>query len=310
MLRKFLAVMVISTALAASATAAKQQAKQSQSPANMLVQTSWLASHLSDKNLVILHVGVNRSAYEAGHIPGARFLALSEIAVTRNGLPNELPPVNDLKAVFERLGVGDHSNVVLYGDMLGLFAARAYFTLDYLGHGSSAALLDGGLEKWSKEHGTVQTATGNFASAVLTVHPQPSVIIEYPAVSDAVSKKSIALIDARPPADYSGTNDKTGNERSGHIPGAKNVFWQETLVSKENPVFLSAAEIRTKYISAGIKPGAQVIVYCHSGVQASHDYFTLKLSGFRPVLYDGSFADWSNQFNAPIEKGNRSKTLA
>jgi thiosulfate/3-mercaptopyruvate sulfurtransferase len=300
MLRKFLAVLVISTALAASATAAKQQAKQSQSPANMLVQTSWLASHLSDKNLVILHVGANRATYNAGHISGARFLALSDIAVTRNGIPNELPSVNDLKAVFERLGIGDHSNVVLYGDTLGLFAARAYFTLDYLGHGSSAALLDGGLEKWSKEHGTVQTATGNIATAVFTVRPQPSVLIEYPAVRDAVSKKSIPLIDARPRTDFAGASDKKG---SGHIPGAKNVFWQENLVSKENPVFQSVSEIRAKYVAAGIKPGAQVIVYCHSGVQATQDYFTLKLAGFRPVLYDGSFADWSSQFNAPIETG-------
>jgi thiosulfate/3-mercaptopyruvate sulfurtransferase len=300
MLHKFLAVVVFSTALAASAAAAIQQTKQSQPPANMLVQTSWLASHLSDKNLVILHVGANRTAYDAGHIPGARFLALSDIAVTRNGIPNELPPVNDLKTVFERLGVGDHSNVVLYGDTLGLFAARAYFTLDYLGHGSSAALLDGGLEKWSQEHGALQTATGSIVPAVLTVHPQPSVLIEYPAVRDAVSKKSLLLIDARPRADYAGSSDKKG---SGHIPGAKNVFWQENLVSKENPVFQSVSVIRTKYVTAGVKSGAQVIVYCHSGVQATQDYFTLKLAGFRPVLYDGSFADWSSQFNAPIQTG-------
>jgi thiosulfate/3-mercaptopyruvate sulfurtransferase len=130
-------------------------------PADMLVQTSWLAAHLADKNLVILHVGTDRNSYDAAHIPGARFLALSEIAVSRNGIPNELPPVNDLKATFERLGVGDHSRVVLYGDMLGLFATRAYFTLDYLGHGSSAALLDGGLEKWSREFGAVRTIAAN-----------------------------------------------------------------------------------------------------------------------------------------------------
>lgn len=297
MLRKFIAVLFMT--IAVNATAATQRAPQP--PDKMLVQTDWLAAHLSDKNLVILHVGANRAAYDAGHIPGARFVALGEIAVTRNGIPNELPPVNDLKAFFERLGVGDHSTVVLYGDAFGLFAARAYFTLDYLGHGSSVALLDGGLEKWSKEHGTTRTAPGNIASVVLTVHPHPALIIEMPAVKQAVSSKSIALIDARSPMDYSGAN---GNRRSGHIPGAKNVFWQENLVSQGNPVLKPAAEIRARYASLGIKPGAQVIVYCQTGVQAAYDYFTLKLTGFRPVLYDASFAEWGNEFSAPIETGN------
>jgi len=125
MLRSTLAF-VISAIFLASASAQHN----TKNNANMLVQTDWLAAHLSDKNLVILHVGADRTTYEGGHIPGARFLRLSDIAVTRNGIPNELPPVADLKATFEKLGIGDRSRVVLYGDMLGLFAARAYFTLD------------------------------------------------------------------------------------------------------------------------------------------------------------------------------------
>jgi thiosulfate/3-mercaptopyruvate sulfurtransferase len=297
MLRKFIAVLFM--AIAVNATAATQRAPQP--PVRMLVQTDWLATHLSDRNLVILHVGANRAAYDAGHIPGARFVALNEIAVTRNGIPYELPPANDLKTIFERLGVGDHSNVVLYGDAFGLFAARAYFTLDYLGHGNSVALLDGGLEKWSKEHGVTRTPPGNIAPAVLTVHPRPALVVEMPAVKRAVYSRSIALIDARSPMDYSGAN---GGRRSGHIPGAKNVFWQENLVSQGNPVLKPATEIRARYASLGIKPGAEVIVYCQSGIQAAYDYFTLELTGFRPVLYDASFAEWGNDFSAPIETGN------
>lgn len=296
MFRKFMAVFFLS--LAASASAATQRA----TPPAMLVQTDWLAAHLSDKNLVILHVGANRSAYDASHIPGARFLALSDIAVTRNGLPNELPPADVLKSVFERLGVGDHSHVVLYGDAFGLFAARAYFTLDYLGHGGSASLLDGGLEKWSREHGATRTVAGNVAPAVLTVRIHPELLIAMPAVKQVVSSHSTALIDARSPADYAGS--KYGARRSGHIPGAKNLFWQENLVSNSNPVLKPAQEIRARYVSLGIKPGARVIVYCQSGVQAAYDYFTLKMTGFRPVLYDASFAEWGNEFSAPVETGS------
>jgi thiosulfate/3-mercaptopyruvate sulfurtransferase len=100
MLYRILTVLVVCAALAASATSTSKATAPG--PADMLVQTSWLAAHLLDKNLVILHVGTDRNSYDAAHIPGARFLALSEIAVTRNGIPNELPPVNDLKATFER----------------------------------------------------------------------------------------------------------------------------------------------------------------------------------------------------------------
>jgi thiosulfate/3-mercaptopyruvate sulfurtransferase len=301
MISRILTALVLCAALAASATSSSKATAHG--PADMLVQTSWLAAHLADKNLVILHVGTDRNSYDAAHIPGARFLALSEIAVSRNGIPNELPAVNDLKTTFERLGVGDHSRVVLYGDMLGLFAARAYFTLDYLGHGSSTALLDGGLEKWSREFGAVRTIPANVATAKLTVHPHPELIIELPALRPIVSNHTAVLIDARPPADYLGAASGNGIPRGGHIPGAKNVFWAETLVTRENPVFRPAAEIRAKYTAAGAKPGAKVIVYCQTGIQAAHDYFTLKLTGFRPVLYDASFFDWSNTFGTPIETG-------
>jgi thiosulfate/3-mercaptopyruvate sulfurtransferase len=267
----------------------------------MLVQPSWLAAHLAERNLVILHVGADRRSYSAGHIPGARFLALSDILVLRNGSPNQLPPLGDLQAAFERVGVGDRSRVVIYGDMFGVLAACAYFTLDYLGHGNQAALLDGGLENWSKEHEVVNSAPADAGAAALTVHPHPELIIDLAGVRQIVSAKSAILVDARSPADYTGQNHNL--PRPGHIPGAKNLFWAETLVSRENPSFKPVSQIRARYTSAGIKPGAKMIVYCQSGVQAAHDYFTLKLSGFHPVLYPGSFVDWSAAFGTPVETG-------
>lgn len=301
MLRRLLTVVVVCTSIAASAVSAGRTPVLT--PAKMLVGTSWLAAHLSDKNLVILHVGTDRTAYDAGHIPGARFLALSEIAVTRKGIPNELPSAVELKTAFERLGIGDHSRIVLYGDMFGLFAARAYFTLDYLGHGSNASLLDGGLEKWIKEYSATRSTTTSPGTAMFTVHLHPELIIELPAVSAIVSNRSVAIIDARQPADYFGTTADPSIRRPGHLPGAKHVFWAGTLVDQQNPVFKTAMQLRALYTATGVKPGARVIVYCKTGVQAAHDYFTLKLAGFRPVLYDGSFIEWSNAFGTPIESG-------
>ncbi len=300
MFRRFV-VLVVFTVLAASATSAAQRAVSN--PSSMLVQPSWLAAHLYDRNLVILHVGTDRNSYYAGHIPGARFLALSDIAVTRNGIPNQLPPASELKGTFERLGVGDRSHVVIYGDMLGVLATRAYFILDYLGHGNNAALLDGGLENWSREHETAKTVPADPSATVLTVHLHPEFIIDLPALRQIMSNKGIVLVDARSPTDYSGAGPANGLLRPGHIPGAKNLFWAETLVSRENPAFKSASDIRAIYTAAGVKPGTKVIVYCRSGIQATHDYFTLKLTGFHPVLYAGSFVDWSTAFGTPVEMG-------
>jgi len=286
--------------LSASATSTRQRVPDT---SRMLVQSNWLAQHLADRSLVILHVGADRTSYNTGHIPGARFLALSEIAAPRNGIPNQLPPAENLKSTFERLGVGDHSRVVIYGDMLGLLAARAYFTLDYLGLGNNAALLDGGLEAWSKEHDTVKTLPAEPGPTVLTIHPHPELVIELANLREIVPSRSTLLVDARPPMDYAGMGRSEGIARPGHIPGAVNVFWAENLISQQNPVLKPVSEIQARYATAGLKPGIKAIVYCRGGIQAAHDYFTLKLAGFRPALYAGSFIEWSSTFGTPIETG-------
>ena len=117
----------------------------------MLVSTDWLAKHINDRDVFVIHVAADRKHYDDGHLPGARFLSPKEILTTRNGVANELPPVADLQKAFEQLGVGDTGRIVIYGENSGLLAARVYITLDYLGHGDRAALLDGGVEKWKAE---------------------------------------------------------------------------------------------------------------------------------------------------------------
>lgn len=298
MIRIVIALLVVSVLLSFGAAQAR-----SQSASQMVVQTEWLANHLNTDHLVILHVGSDRKSYDAGHVPSARFLAISDIVVTRSAIPNELPAVNELKTEFERLGVGDESRVVLYGDESGLLAARTYFTLDYLGHAKRTAILDGGLEKWKAEKRSLTVASAEVKKATFTPKPRPELIVELPAVVQMVEERKPTLIDARPPIDFSGANRSDGVKRSGHIPGAKNVFWMDNLVSTGNPVLKPAAEIRARYEAAGVKPGSKVVVYCRTGIQAAHDYFTLKLLGFRPILYDASFIEWSNNPATKVDTG-------
>ena len=143
----------------------------------MLVSTAWLAQRLNDRDLVILYVGRDRSQFDAGHIPCSRFVLLDELVEQRPGSLNELPPIVKLQAVFESLGVGNSTRVVLYGDGGGLLAARAYFTLDYLGHGDVTSLLDGGLEKWNAETRPVSREEAPPARAQLTPRLQPGIVI-------------------------------------------------------------------------------------------------------------------------------------
>lgn len=290
-----------------------QNEKQPSVRSEMVVSTDWLAAHLNDPKVVILHVARVRANYDEGHIPGARFAGWNEITASRDGVPNELAPVADLQKLFERLGIGEDSRIVLYGDNSGLTAARAYFTLDYLGHGGRAALLDGGLEKWMAERRAISTDMVETKSAKFTPHVRASAVTNLDVVRDLswtatnLTSPSAVLIDARPVDEYTGTKPGEGIPRGGHIPGAASVFWMQNVVSKENPVLRSAAELRKLYEVAGAQQGRTILTYCRTGAQASHTYFTLKYLGYDVVMYDGSFFEWSNTEGAPVVVGRERK---
>jgi thiosulfate/3-mercaptopyruvate sulfurtransferase len=275
----------------------------------MLVSTGWLAVRLNDPKVVVLHVARERAHYDQGHVPGARFVAWGEITATRGGVPNELAPVAELRKLFERLGVGDDARIVLYGDNSGLSAARAYFTLDYLGHGGRAALLDGGLEKWRAERRPVSTEAPEARPAPFTPRVRAEVVVGLDVVRDLswvaanVAAPDVALVDARPEEEYTGAKPGDGVERGGHIPGAANLFWMRNLISRENPVMRPAAELRKLYEAAGAAAGRKVVAYCRTGGQASHAYFTAKYLGYDVVMYDGSFYEWSNAEGTPVATG-------
>ncbi len=291
-----------------------QQAR-AQSPsvrASMLVTTEWLAKQLNNPKVVVLHAAAERKHYDDGHVPGARFLSTKEILTTRNGIANELPAVADLQKVFEKLGIGDEARIVIYGENSGLTAARVYFTLDYLGHGARAALLDGGLEKWKAEKRAVSTQAVTPTSAAFTSHVRPSVKVEVAAVRDLAwtaanqAAPNVALLDARPAKQYEG-EDAGGLARPGHIPGAASLYWMQHLASPENPVLKPVAELRKLYEAAGVKPGQTVVTYCRTGMQASHSYFTAKYLGYDVALYDGSFSEWVGVEGTEVVKGKEKK---
>lgn len=259
----------------------------------MIVSAQWLSEHLNDPKVVILHVGDKRSEYDSGHIPGARFLALQDFI---DGDEAELPSVEKLKDTFEKLGVSDGSRVVIYTTAWYPMAGRAYYTLDYLGDGEHAALLDGGLDEWRAEKRPVRKdepkiAKGNFTPHV---HPEVRAMMDEVKKLSAQPSKTAMLVDSRPEKRYT----------DGHIAGAVHVYWQETLVdAKKNPVFLPPDKLKELFVARGIAPGQKLVTYCEIGLQASHDYFIAKYLGYDAAMFDGSIHEWSHMNNLPLVEG-------
>jgi thiosulfate/3-mercaptopyruvate sulfurtransferase len=270
---------------------------------SLLVSTERLSGRLNEPRTVVIHVGLDRASYDAGHIPGARFLPLSAIATERDGVPIELPPVAQLEAAFEGVGVSDDSRVVLYGDLNGLLAARAFFTLDYLGK-TDAALLDGGLEQWRKEERAVSTEAATGGTGALTVRERRDLVVDADWVRERLGNDTtLVLVDARPPAEFSGETPGAGVTRPGHIPGAYNIFWRTSLVSEQDTRMRSPEVLHASYTLADADFGDTIVTYCLTGVQASHAYFVARYLKRPVVMYDGSFIDWSRRGEAyPVER--------
>jgi len=289
--------MIVAVLTLANAVSACAQAADSAPPLRkeMLVSTDWLAAHLNDPDLVVLSIGSAPDFYSKGHIPGARQILLSEIAVTRDGIPNELPNDMALLKVFAKAGVGNESHIVLYGDRFNLLAARAYFTLDYLGIADHAALLNGGIDKWRAEKRPLSMETPSVKPAWLTIAPRREILVDTPQMRSLTGKKTVTLIDARPTKEFTGEQLSEDVAKAGHIPGATSLFWMDMLVSRENPVLKPEAELRSMYAEAHAAPDRKLVTYCRTGMQAAFDYFVAKYLGYDPSMYDASFFEWSKQ---------------
>jgi thiosulfate/3-mercaptopyruvate sulfurtransferase len=263
----------------------------------MLASTEWLAAHMDDSDLVILHFAKDKKEFLGGHIAGARWISADRLFTDRNGVESELPPVADLVKLFEDLGISNNSRIVIYTTDWPPMAPRVYFTLDYLGLGDRAAILDGGLEKWKAENRSVSTEEmSKVLRGNITAHPRPEIVATMKDVKAAMNAAADAVIvDSRPAKRYT----------AGHIPGAVLVYWQENVGPVDKNELLDAEDIAKNYDSVGAKPGKKLITYCEIGWQASHAYFTAKYLGYDVQMYDGSYQEWNDVQKQAVVKGNK-----
>ena len=270
----------------------------------VLVTTEWLAEHLGDEGLVVGEVDENPDLYDEGHIPGAIKLHWREDL--------QDPVERDLveKDAFEQLmgsrGITNETTIVLYGDKNNWFAAYAYWYLKIYGH-EDVRILDGGRQKWIDESRELTTDEPQVSPASYSARERDETIrTRRDAVLQTIGRD--ALVDVRSPQEYSGEliaapgYEQEGAQRAGHIPTAQSIPWAQAV--KDDGTFKSADELRELYGAKGITPERSVTAYCRIGERSAHTWFVLReLLGYEDVRnYDGSWTEWGNLIDVPIEK--------
>jgi thiosulfate/3-mercaptopyruvate sulfurtransferase len=273
----------------------------------VLVTTEWLAEHLNDDGIVVAEVDENPDLYDDGHIPGAIKLHW------RDDLQD--PVERDLveKEVFERLlgerGIANDTAIVLYGDKNNWFAAYAYWYLKIYGH-EDVRILDGGRQKWIDEGRELNADPPVREPAQYTAQERDETIRAFrDAVREDIAAGEKALVDVRSPQEFSGDlvappgYEQEGAQRAGHIPTAQSIPWAQAV--RDDGTFKSPDELRSLYESKGVTPDKQVTAYCRIGERSAHTWFVLReLLGYETVKnYDGSWTEWGNLVDVPIEKG-------
>ena len=261
-----------------------------------VVTPEWLEQNLDDPYVVVVEVG-SAPLLDRRHIPGARFLAIETIVEHDGWPPDELPPVDELRKAMEYAGIGDDGRIVLYSSN-PLYATRAWFTLDYLGHGDRTVILDGGYQRWIAERRPVATKRFAYLGKTFTPWPDQTRLVSHREMRRAVRSGAV-LIDARPVPEFYGLRRGRSVVRRGHIPGAECQPWQSNL---HNGSFRPAATLEDLYARTIPDPDTRVIVYCRTGIEASMPYFVLRSLGYDVALYDGSFAEWARDRSAPVAR--------
>ncbi len=273
----------------------------------VLVTTDWLAEHAGDANVVVAEVDENPDLYDEGHIPGAVKLHW------RDDLQDPVRRDVVEQAEFERLlgerGIGNDTTVVLYGDKNNWFAAYAYWYLKLYGH-ADVRILDGGRQKWIDEGCELTTDAPDVQPATYAARARDeSIRVRRDEVLEGLGSDTRALVDVRSPQEYSGEllappgYEQEGASRGGHIPTAQSVPWAQAV--RDDGTFKSANELRELYGGKGVTPDKEVLAYCRIGERSAHTWFVLReLLGYENVRnYDGSWTEWGNLVDVPIEKG-------
>lgn len=292
--------------IATFGVAAMQGRATAQGPAPtapVLVSVSWLAQNLRNPLVVVIHSAQQRADYDAGHVPGSRWLPWNTYTTSiPNGLSTQLPPLAQLDSALEAIGVGDGTHIVISGGPIQT-AGRLFFTLEQAGLAGRVSLLDGGIDAWRESGRPVEMEEPPPpARGRLTLTAAPARVVDADWLTANAGKPGITVLDARTPEFYTGAS-AGGQPRAGHIPGANNVPF--SWLTGELGTMREPAKLQRLFDQAGATRGNEVITYCHIGMQASALYVAARILGYDAAVYDGSWEDWSRRTELPVAGGPR-----
>jgi len=279
----------------------------------VLVSTDWVAQHTKDPKVRIVEVDVDTTAYEKGHIEGA--VAWNWQTQLQDNVRRDLLGQKQLEELAGKSGISSDTTVVLYGDNNNWFAAYALWQLKYFGH-KDARLMNGGRKKWELEGRPFTTQVPQITpTSYKASQPDENIRAHRELIFQVLDKKNAHLVDVRSPDEFTGKviappGMSETAQRGGHIPGAISVPWAKA--ANDDGTFKSYDELVKLYEGEGVRPDREAIAYCRIGERSSHTWFVLKyLLGFDKVRnYDGSWTEWGNLVDAPIEKGESKRAGA
>ncbi len=268
-----------------------------------LVETAELVNLVDHPSLRIVDMRTSLSDYLKGHIPNAVYLHFENLLVPLNGIPAQTPDRISLeKLIGEYLSISNDMWVILYSEKSNPNSTFLLWTLDFLGH-KKVGILNGGWGKWTSEKNPVTQSYPSLLPKKFFGRVKRDILAEKQWVQDHLLAKGVVIVDARSPKQYSG---EEGDEiRKGHIPGARNVFWETTLEGDEIRIWKKKEDLERLFSESKVLKDKEIVVHCRTGREASHIYFTLKyILQFPNVrLYRGSWVEWSADKNLPIKMG-------
>jgi thiosulfate/3-mercaptopyruvate sulfurtransferase len=270
----------------------------------VLVDTQWVQDHLTDPGIRIVEVDENPDLYAEAHIPGA--IGFDWKVDLQDQVKRDFLSQDAFAELFGSHGISSDHIIVLYGDRNNWFAAYTYWYLKYYGH-DAVRLMNGPREKWIAEGRPTSADVPSYPAAPFTAAPGDDAIRAKRHQVLAALDNGTALVDVRSPQEFSGEviampgYEQEGAQRAGHIPGAASIPWAKAV--NEDGTFKAADALEELYRHVLEKDS--VIAYCRIGERSAHTWFVLhELLGRDDVRnYDGSWTEWGNLVNVPIEKG-------